>query len=550
MNTSFIRILVMIIAVAFMNGAYVCDANMIKTHKVAMQKQQSQSKTSSQVTNSDKPLVLNNGDRLCIDRANELAFTLLKKQSTKEPFMSFTFSPMSVSYALAMASNGAGSSTLNEIEALTGPSAAANSFYGRYVAHFASSVVMSNYFAMNKRFTINPDYIKAITGVYNAQVGSLDFGTSGATQQINDWIKQQSNGEFDNIVKQTQPNEIIYLINYLKFKALWANPFDKNVTIDRVFTNDDGTTTQVPAMFRYFSELYYEDNACQAISMKYDHSEFSMLIVLPKRAKIDKFIQKMNAKYFNQIISGLKTTNQVVDLILPRFSTYCNLNLRDMLAHLMPTAFNDNADFGRLSKAHSYINRFTQDTKITVNEYGTEASGVTVQSNIFKSINLPFTANHPFIYFIYDDITHIIVQVGQFCGNGFRTVESSDSRKATASENSDEDGNPLFIETSYYMPSFPGGDAALMRFINDNLKYPPEALKNRISGKVIVQFVVTKYGIVDKVKVARSVDKDLDQEAVRLCKMLPKFSPGHNAKNEPVDVRYVVPVTFKLPDDN
>ena len=402
MNTSFIRILVMIIAVAFMNGACVCDANKIKTHKVAKQKQQSQSKTSSQVTNSDKPLVLNNGDRLCIDRANELAFTLLKKQSTKEPFKSFTFSPLSVSYALAMASNGAGSSTLNEIEALTGPSAAANSFYCRYVAHFASSVVMSNYLAMNKRFTINPDYIKAITGVYNAQVGSLDFGTSGATRQINDWIKQQSNGEFDNIVKQTQPNEIIYLINYLKFKALWANPFDKNVTIDRVFTNDDGTTTQVPAMFRYFSELYYEDNACQAISMKYDHSEFSMLIVLPKRAKIDKFIQTMNAKYFNQIISGLKTTNQVVDLILPRFSTDCNLNLRDMLAHLMPTAFNDNADFGRLSKAHSYINRFTQDTKITVNEYGTEASGVTVQSNILKSINLPFTANHPFIYFIYD----------------------------------------------------------------------------------------------------------------------------------------------------
>jgi len=88
-----------------------------------------------------------------------------------------------------------------------------------------------------------------------------------------------------------------------------------------------------------------------------------------------------------------------------------------MLATLMPTAFNDNADFSRLSKAHSYINRFTQDTKITVNEYGTEASGVTVQSNIFKSINLPFNATHPFLYFIYDETTHAILQAGQFCGD-------------------------------------------------------------------------------------------------------------------------------------
>ena len=367
--------------------------------------------------NSDKPLVVNNDDKLCINKTNELAFTLLQKQSQSEPYKSFTFSPLSVSYALAMASNGASGATLKEIEALTGPSTAANSFYSRYMAHFTPSVVMSNYLAMNKRFIINPDYIKAITGVYNAQVSNLDFGTSKATQQINDWIKQQSGGEFDNIVKETHPNEIIYLVNYLKFKALWENPFDKKFTFDREFINDDGTTMQVPAMFRYFRELYYEDNACQAVSMKYDNSEFSMLVVLPKDSKIDKFLTSMGANEFNRIISSLKAPERVVDLILPRFSTDCSMNLRDMLATLMPTAFNDNADFSRLSKAHSYINRFTQDTKITVNEYGTEASGVTVQSNMFKSINLPFNATHPFLYFIYDETTHAILQAGQFCGD-------------------------------------------------------------------------------------------------------------------------------------
>ena len=420
MKSLFVRILIIICAVACSFATHSCtsaEAKRVKTHRAVKQKKQSKVGVASQVIKSDKSLVLGNDDKLCVDRANELAFTLLKKQSSSEPFKSFTFSPLSVSYALAMASNGASGATLKEIEALTGPSAVANSFYSRYVAHFTPSVVMSNYLAMNNRFIINPEYIKAITGVYNAQVGNLDFGTSKATQQINDWIKQQSGGEFDNIVKQTHPNEIIYLINYLKFKALWANPFDKNFTFDREFTNDDGTTMQVPSMFRYFRELYYEDNACQAISMKYDNSEFSMLVVLPKDFKINMFLSMMGVKEFNRILSGLKAPERVVDLILPRFSTDCNLNLRDMLATLMPTAFNDNADFSRLSKAHSYINRFTQDTKIAVNEYGTEASGVTVQSNIFKSINLPFNATHPFLYFIYDETTHAILQAGQFCGD-------------------------------------------------------------------------------------------------------------------------------------
>ena len=116
-------------------------------------------------------------------------------------------------------------------------------------------------------------------------------------------------------------------------------------------------------------------------------------------------------------------------------------------------------------------------------------------------------------------------------------------------DNYDASNDEVF-HSSGHMPSFPGGDGALMRFINDNLKYPPEALKNRIEGKVIVQFVVTKTGKVEKVKVARAVNKELDQEAVRLIKMLPDFSPGRNAMGEPVNVWYTLPVIFKLPDNN
>lgn len=76
------------------------------------------------------------------------------------------------------------------------------------------------------------------------------------------------------------------------------------------------------------------------------------------------------------------------------------------------------------------------------------------------------------------------------------------------------------------MPQFPGGDAALMKYLSNNINYPQVAMENGVQGRVIVQFVVTKNGTVGEVKVIRSVDRDLDKEAVRLCKSLPKFIPG------------------------
>ena len=546
MKTSFLQILFLLYFVAWSLGACANKGNEASS-KETEQNQQSSASMSSQVTESDAPLVMNDKDKLCVDKNNELAFTLLQKQSKKEPYKSFTFSPLSVSCALAMTSNGASGATLKEIEALIGSSASANSFYRKYVAHSLPSVVMSNYLAMNNKFPINQDFVKSIKGIYNAQVSNLDFGTSEATKQLNDWIKQQSNGELDNVIDITDSNELVYLINYMRFKDLWKSPFHPGNTDEEVFTNDDGKTVQVPMMFQQAGEYYYEDNNCQAISMKYKDSEFRMLIVLPKHKRINDFIASMDTKDFNHIISALKAPAEYIDLNLPQFSTNYSLDAREMLLDMMPMAFDERADFGRLSTVKSYINLFTQDTKIDVNEDGTKASSVTVQSFMVKAEHEhpQFTANHPFLYFIYDETTHAILLAGKFCGDGFKLVNSSGSRNVTTNDSNDE-----VFSSCEGMPNFPGGDVGLMKFIKVNMKYPPEALKNKIEGKVIIQFVVTKRGKVGQVRVARSVDIDLDREAVRLCKMLPDFTPGRNAEGEPVNVWYTLPVTFKLPNNN
>ena len=95
------------------------------------------------------------------------------------------------------------------------------------------------------------------------------------------------------------------------------------------------------------------------------------------------------------------------------------------------------------------------------------------------------------------------------------------------------------------MPQFPGGDAELMKFLRDNIVYPAMAQENNVQGKVIVHFVVTKTGDIGEVKVVKSVDRDLDNEAVRLVKKLPKFIPGR-MNGQAVNVWYTLPVQFKL----
>lgn len=95
------------------------------------------------------------------------------------------------------------------------------------------------------------------------------------------------------------------------------------------------------------------------------------------------------------------------------------------------------------------------------------------------------------------------------------------------------------------MPEFPGGMKEMLKFLQENVKYPENAMKNNVQGRVIVQFVVEKDGTPTEFKVLRSVDPDLDAEALRVMKAMPKWKPGMQ-KGQVVRVKFTVPVSFKL----
>jgi len=108
-----------------------------------------------------------------------------------------------------------------------------------------------------------------------------------------------------------------------------------------------------------------------------------------------------------------------------------------------------------------------------------------------------------------------------------------------------KDNEPIF--TTVEEPAkYPGGDEALKKFIHENIKYPREAIKNKISGTVYVQFVVEKDGSISDVKVVRGIGGGCDEEAVRVISKMPNWIPAKQ-KGIPVRSFYIIPIIFVLP---
>lgn len=118
---------------------------------------------------------------------------------------------------------------------------------------------------------------------------------------------------------------------------------------------------------------------------------------------------------------------------------------------------------------------------------------------------------------------------------------SPEAKEAPADSTAKED---VFM-VAEQMPEFPGGMKEMLKFLQENVKYPENAMKNNVQGRVIVQFVVEKDGTPTEFKVLRSVDPDLDAEALRVMKAMPKWKPGMQ-KGQVVRVKFTVPVSFKL----
>jgi len=123
-------------------------------------------------------------------------------------------------------------------------------------------------------------------------------------------------------------------------------------------------------------------------------------------------------------------------------------------------------------------------------------------------------------------------------------IEDTESDEDVEIEIEEEDDEEFFMVVEN-MPEFPGGDLGLMKYIQKNVKYPAIAKEYNITGKVYVSFIVDKKGSVTNVKIVRGVDKNLDAEAIRVVKSLPKYKPGKQ-RGKSVRVMFTIPINFVL----
>ncbi len=132
----------------------------------------------------------------------------------------------------------------------------------------------------------------------------------------------------------------------------------------------------------------------------------------------------------------------------------------------------------------------------------------------------------------------------------FKLTEGQPAQPATKSDEGNTDMKPDkngVYQIVEEMPRYPGGEQAMMKYVADNIKYPEEAKDKNIAGRVFVSFIVEKDGSIGEVKVMRGIGGGCDEEAVRVIKGMPKWTPG-KVKGEPVRVSYMMPLNFKLWD--
>ena len=137
-----------------------------------------------------------------------------------------------------------------------------------------------------------------------------------------------------------------------------------------------------------------------------------------------------------------------------------------------------------------------------------------------------------------ESVSSSSVTASAFASDGKVTQKTSSGQADDAPEKS--------VVAPEVRPEFPGGIRAMMQFLASNIHYPENALKNNVQGRVVLRFTVFADGSIGDVKVIKSVSPELDQEAVRVVKSMPRWTPG-TVDGKPVNCGYALPVSFAIP---
>ena len=356
-----------------------------------------------------------------------LAVELFQSSVLESKDENVLISPLSIQLALAMTANGAVGNTKAEMEALLGGEISLedlNEYLYSYVNNLPSAekyklqIANSIWFRDDEgRLQVEKDFLQKNADYYGAQAYKAAFDDQ-TLKDINNWVKDHTDGMIDSILDQIDEDAVMYLINALVFDAEWQHVYDKSDVYKGKFTNINGTEKQVDMMHSEES-VYLQDKNAIGFMKPYSGSKYNFAVLLPNEGvDIYEYIAGLTGESLMETLSTPQLG--MVMATLPKFSYEYELNMNDVLKELgMPSAFSgDTADFSKMahsSRGNIYIGDVLHKTFISVDELGTKAGAVTkVQMNDESAPMSEWvvTLNRPFVYMIIDNETKLPVFIG------------------------------------------------------------------------------------------------------------------------------------------
>lgn len=358
----------------------------------------------------------------------QFGFNLFNEIRKTEQDQNIFISPFSVSVALTMTLNGAAGETEQamigtlQLQDITTDSI--NSSYAQLQQALQTSdpkvtLTIANSLWGDEGISFNPNFLQRNTQFFNAEISVLDFLAPSTLMTINQWVNDRTNGKIPKILDEINANAVLFLINAIYFKGSWQTEFDPANTRDGTFHLANGSTKQVPMMFRSGRYSHYYGDAFQAVNLPYGDGRISMYIFLPARdSNLNTFLGTLNPENWENWMSQFR--EQEISLRMPKFKLeYGTKELNDALTTLgMGIAFDANrADFSRMASLEDlgqnlYIDKVSHKTFIEVNEEGTEAAAVTVVGIVKTSLPPQFTVDRPFFFAIRDNETGTVLFMG------------------------------------------------------------------------------------------------------------------------------------------
>jgi serpin B len=375
--------------------------------------------------NEGKSLVLTPLDEQKVTADNAFSLKLFKNLDSANAGGGNLFvSPLSVSFALGMTSNGAAGQTLtafqNTLNFAGLTQAQVNSYYNNLITNLPqldpnTTLNIANSIWYKQGFSVQPLFLQTDSINFRAQIQGLDFASPSAVNTINNWVNNKTSGKIPTILTSIPSNAVMYLINAMYFKSTWKESFDATQTKPMQFYLANNTTVQTDFMTGTIDFNYYTDLKANVYELPYSNSKYSMVIVTPASGNtLSQLAAGLTPSQWQTWMTNLQHSKS--SFTMPKFTFSCTDTLNNPLTKMgLGIAFSDGADFSLINPTQQLkISQVLHKTFVDVDESGTTAAAATSVGVVTSVVVAGYNPiiNQPFIFAIREMGSGIILFVG------------------------------------------------------------------------------------------------------------------------------------------